>query len=284
MYKCRCGYTADKAKTLRAHVYARRKKDGHNAHGRIEDDSNIAVDESPAVVPAGLITAQEEENSLAADKRIETPKTGAPKAIKGNTSWNTRKVLLVVAAAGLIILAGMCFAVWMSNPRQSMLGLLTAVAGAGGVYLGYSQFRSGSHNEVVAIQGKPIEHHKGPANTIEWRHRRADDGRWVPDGCLFKWVDHPRGTLARITNFNEHMYVVITDENGAVIPYAERLAQLERASGRRVRPEELADYREAEPVSKAINYDPQEWKRFIGPGLLVLVIVVGFICLIAQAG
>lgn len=188
--------------------------------------------------------------------------------------WMGLGALLLLAGVGLGYL-------WMADQRNSLLALATiAVWGSGG-YLIYRQLKGqvrGEDHQVIVIPGENIKSKTGSVNSLNIYAKKDDStGIIYPEKIAFEWVEDPRGQPQKCLNTGKWYYVHLLDiASGKLIPFT--LPDIRYSD-----PALMARYLDL-PAQKKYMRHRESLGKYIGPGILAVLCVVGFIVIIALGG
>ena len=211
--------------------------------------------------------------------------------IKGIKKINRYWVVLGIGLGCLVF--GVVFgAIWMANPLNQALGLLTIALFIAGVILCIRQFRH-RHDigEVTAVNitvaavvkegEKPASQEVIGVGTINclniYAGLDADIGKVVAQKVVFEAMVNPMGQPQRCLNLGKDYYVHIWDiEKGRLVPFI-------LPDSKYTDPSILARSL-ALPAQRKYLRNRESLLRLIGPGLLFVGVLIGFITIIALSG
>jgi hypothetical protein len=166
-------------------------------------------------------------------------------------------------------------AIWMDNPESTILGIACIAAIIGGVWLVYSRLRAPTPTgSVIVATGGPTGGRKSTANSLNIYVKKDEDtGDVVPDRVVFEDMAKPMGQPQHCLNDNKWYHVHIWDlEKRSLRAFSLPDAQYSD-------PAILARYLEQPAQKRYLRHRPS-LLRFVGPGILALMVGLGFILLV----
>lgn len=195
--------------------------------------------------------------------------------------------LLLGVGIGLFGLAVLVGSLWMANPLNQWLGFLTIALFIGGVVLVIRQVKHRhdvGNKAMVNIRQEPgdskdqIRANSLTPNSLNiYAAKDEDIGEVVPQRIVFENVYKPLGQPQRCLNTNRDYYVHIWDIGKS------RLVPFVLADRKYTDPSILARYLGL-PAQRKYLRNRESLMRLIGPGLLAVGVVIGFIAIIALGG
>ena len=211
--------------------------------------------------------------------------------IKGIKKINRYWVVLGIGLGCLVF--GVVFgAIWMANPLNQFLGLFTIALFIAGVIICIRQFRH-RHDigEVAAVNitvaavvkegEKPASQEVIGVGTINslniYASMDEDIGKVVAQKVVFEAMVSPMGQPQRCLNLGKDYYVHIWDiQKGRLVPFV-------LPDSKYTDPSILARSL-ALPAQRKYLRNRESLLRLIGPGLLFVGVLIGFITIIALSG
>ena len=214
--------------------------------------------------------------------------------IKDIKNINRYWIILGIGLGCLVF--GVVFgAIWMANPLNQFLGILTIALFMAGVIICIRQFR-GRHNigegatvnitaptTVTVKEGEPQPQKQevikeGTINSLNiYAGMDADIGKVVAQRVVFEAMVSPMGQPQRCLNLGKDYYVHIWDiKKGRLVPFI-------LPDSKYTDPSILARSL-ALPAQRKYLRNRESLLRLIGPGLLIVGVLVGFITIIALSG
>jgi len=188
--------------------------------------------------------------------------------------WMSLGILLLLAGVGVGYL-------WMADQRNSLLALATIAVWGGGGYLMYRQLKGdirGGDDRVVVIPGEKVKGKAGPINSLNIYAKKDEHSDIIyPEKIAFEWEENPRGQPQKCLNTGKWYYVHLFDiASGQLIPFI--LPDIKYSD-----PARMARYLDL-PAQKKYMRHRESLGKYIGPGILAALCVVGFIVIIALGG
>ena len=192
---------------------------------------------------------------------------------KNHSSINTKTLLFSICAVCAGGAGGGMVFMWWSNPTNPFLGLAAIILLAVAVWLGWTLFKP-SDSRVVASGGKKVNIN---ANVLNIYANVDDNGNHYAENIEFDYHDNPQGQLWQCMNNGKHYRVNIWDLK------LKRLVPFTLPDAKYVDPAFMARYLELPAQRKYLRHHDTMMK-YIGPGILALLDVAGFIAIIALSG
>jgi hypothetical protein len=201
--------------------------------------------------------------------------------------------LLLISGLFSFILSIVVGIFWQSMPENQLVGMLAVVLFIAGVILIWRQFKHrhevwGGGVEVNIMQtnmgtaksGKGVAPTRlsggdGKPNSIVITATKDEDtGQVMPESIAFANLYKPKGQPVKVLNFNEFYHVQIWNID------KKRYAPLILPDRKFTDPAVMARYLSLPAQRKYLRHR-ESLMRFVGPGLLAVGVVVGFITIIA---
>ncbi len=212
----------------------------------------------------------------------------------------TRHRVLFVTGIALMGTSFLTGSIWMANPLNQVIGMTTVVLFGAGGFLVWRQFKNRNDDrsevEVNIITAAAVESAKakddgkGTPLPNSLNIYATKDGEIItPQRIAFEYVEKPMGQPQRCVNTDKYCHVHILDFDKTV----EREGEKEDNTGA-LKPFLLPDSKFTDPAKMARYLSlPSQQKylkhreslmKMVGPGLLMLALIGGFITIIAMGG
>jgi len=180
--------------------------------------------------------------------------------------------------------------IWQSMPENKVIGMTTVILFIGGGLLVWRQLKhwrddrggievkigdvSITTNEEKALASDNGSH---TPNSVNIYANKDEDGNVMPLRIAFEYVEDPLGQPQRCLNTGKYYYIHIWDIVG------EKLLPFMLPDRKFVDPAKLARYLGL-PAQKKFLRHRESLMKLVGPGLLTVGVVAGFIVIIAMSG
>lgn len=199
--------------------------------------------------------------------------TGKRKTIK------TRQWLLIALGSASIGAGALFFMLWNNSKDNPFFGIIAIGLILYGGYLNYKQIVF-QDSAVIVVNGEIAGKTEKVtvANSLNIYGRKLTvDGKekTVADRVLFEWVDKPLGQVQQCINTGKYYYIHFFDLE------RQELAPFGLPDAKYVDPAMMARYLEIPSQRRYLKYN-NSMAKYIGYGILGLLVGAGFIALIAM--
>lgn len=225
---------------------------------------------------------------------VSTERSEALKPIATRYQINWYWVLMG-GGIGSLILSFIIGSYWFTNPPNTFVGLLVVVLLAAGIVLVRRQIKHrhdrGSKTPAVVVNVDMAAGDLGdvkvaqkvsgnglvPNSLCIYASYDEDVGAVVPRGVVFQHVDNPMGQPQRCINLGKDFYVHIFDiDKQKLVPFV-------LPDRKFTDPMILARYLGL-PAQRKYLRNRDSLLKYVGPGLLLIGVIGGFIAIIALSG
>ena len=249
--------------------------------------------EERAAFRAKMVAAKEQKRMGNIPEAISTPESVKEEPVKKakrlpaiNSYW-----LLAGLAIGLVALSILVSKIWFANPTNQILGLVAVALFIGGAWLIRRQIKhrhdimgnvkvnitsmQTSATDGITTQPTVSSHGQVPNSLNIYAVKDGD--RVMPQRLAFEYTENPRGQPQRCLNTGKFYYVHIWDiVTGTLKPFM-------LPDSKFTDPAIMARYLGLPSQKKYLRHR-ESLMHYIGPGILAVMCIGGFIAIIALSG